>query len=97
MLSGREHEVVTGVALVAPPNIRLIEVERTCVFFRELSAEEIGIYADTDEPADKAGAYAIQGHASVFVEKVEGCYFNVVGLPVPRLFNMFRKLEARMK
>ena len=97
MLSGREHQVVTGVALVAPPNIRLIEVERTSVFFRELSPEEISRYADTDEPADKAGAYAIQGHASVFVEKVEGCYFNVVGLPVPRLFNMFRKLEDRMK
>lgn len=94
-LSGGMHEVVTGVALIAPPNIRIIEVERTAVFFRALTEEEIRLYIETAEPFDKAGAYAIQGHASVFVERIEGCYFNVVGLPVPRLFSMFRALEKR--
>lgn len=91
-LSGREHEVITGVALVAAPNRRIIEVEQTKVFFRDLEEAEIERYIETGEPFDKAGAYAIQGYASVFVEKIEGCYFNVVGLPVPRLFTMFRKL-----
>jgi len=93
-LSGRMHEVVTGIALIAPPNIRLIESESTKVFFRGLSAHEISRYIETREPFDKAGAYAIQGYASAFVERIEGCYFNVVGLPVTRLFSMFRRLEG---
>jgi len=96
LLSGGAHEVVTGVALVAPPNIRLIETERTTVVFRTLTAREIGGYIETGEPFDKAGAYAIQGYASIFVKRIEGCYFNVVGLPVPRLFGMFRELENRL-
>lgn len=95
-LSGGMHKVVTGVALIAPPNIRIVEVEQTAVYFRELTDWEIQKYIETEEPFDKAGAYAIQGHASVFVERIEGCYFNVVGLPVPRLFSMFRTLEERM-
>lgn len=93
-LSGMEHEVVTGVTLAAPPNIRYIEAERTKVFFRDITDAEIARYIDTGEPFDKAGAYGIQGHASIFIERVEGCYFNVVGLPVPLLFSMFRRLEA---
>jgi septum formation protein len=96
-LSGRMHEVVTGVALIAPPNMRLIEAESTRVFFRELKQEEISRYIETREPFDKAGAYAIQGYASAFIEKIEGCYFNVVGLPVARLFDMFRRLEEKRK
>ena len=96
ILSGGVHEVVTGVALIAPPNIRFIEVERTAVHFRELTEREIRLYIETGEPFDKAGAYAIQGYASLFVERIEGCYFNVVGLPVPRLFGMFRMLEEKM-
>ncbi len=95
-LSGKGHEVITGVALCAPPDHRLVEVERTAVFFRDLSEGEIGIYSGLDEPLDKAGAYAIQGHASIFVERIEGDYLNVVGLPVSRLFGMFRKLETRI-
>lgn len=95
-LSGKVHEVITGVALYAPPDHRLVEVERTAVFFRNLSEGEIGIYSRLDEPLDKAGAYAIQGHASIFVERIEGDYLNVVGLPVSRLFGMFRILETRI-
>jgi len=96
-LSGRMHEVVTGIALIATPNIRIIEAESTRVFFRELRPEEISRYIETGEPFDKAGAYAIQGYASAFIEKIEGCYFNVVGLPVSRLFGMFRRLEEMKK
>jgi septum formation protein len=92
-LSGRSHKVMTGIAIVAPPNIRFVEIETTIVQFRELTGDEIAKYANMDEPMDKAGAYAIQGYASVFVERIEGCYLNVVGLPIQRLFNIFRKLE----
>lgn len=95
-LSGRMHEVVTGIALITLPNIRIIEAESTKVFFRELKPEEISRYIETGEPFDKAGAYAIQGYASAFIDRIEGCYFNVVGLPVARLFGMFRKLEAKL-
>ena len=95
-LSGGAHEVITGVALIAPPNIRIIELERTTVYFRAISKPDIRRYVETGEPFDKAGAYAIQGHASVFIERIEGCYFNVVGLPVSRLFAMFGLLAERL-
>ena len=91
-LSGRMHEVVTGIALIKLPNTRIIEAESTKVFFRKLSPGEISRYISTREPFDKAGAYAIQGYASAFIDRIEGDYFNVVGLPVARLFSMFRKL-----
>ncbi|MCK4236627.1 MAG: septum formation protein Maf [Candidatus Krumholzibacteria bacterium] len=93
ILSNREHEVITGIALSAPPNRCSIEVERTKVQFRELERGEIDRYIETNEPFDKAGAYAIQGYASIFINKIEGCYFNVVGLPVARLFKMLKLLE----
>jgi septum formation protein len=95
-LSGRAHEVVTGITVLAPPNIRLIEAESTKVFFRELSKSEITRYINTREPFDKAGAYAIQGYASAFIDRIEGDYFNVVGLPVARLFRMLGRLEAEL-
>jgi septum formation protein len=95
-LSGRVHEVITGVAVVAPDGARCAEAERTRVYFRSLSAVEISRYVETGEPFGKAGAYAIQGYAGPFVEKIEGCYFNVVGLPVSLLFNMLSKLEREM-
>ncbi len=93
-LSGREHEVVTGLTLMTPPDIRYVESEITKVFFRELSKSDIAAYIDTGEPFGKAGAYAIQGYASLFIDRVDGCYFNVVGLPVSLLFRLFRRLEA---
>ncbi|UCF04420.1 MAG: septum formation protein Maf [bacterium] len=96
-LSGKDHEVITGIALVAPPNLRFIEAERTRVYFRGLDNSEIGRYVETDEPYDKAGAYAIQGLASAFVERIEGCYFNVVGLPVPLLFSLLKRLELEIE
>jgi septum formation protein len=92
-LSGRGHSVITGVALIAPPNRRIVESESTRVFFRDITDVEIARYIDTSEPFGKAGAYAIQGLASAFIDRIEGCYFNVVGLPVALLFRMFRALE----
>jgi septum formation protein len=85
-LSGRTHAVVTGVALIRLPDAeRLTFVESTLVHFNMLSAEEISRYLATGEPHDKAGGYAIQGHAGRFIPRIEGCYFNVVGLPLARL------------
>ena len=92
MLSGRRHEVVTGVALAAPGGKRLLEAEVTKVFFRRFSDGEIARYIETGEPFGKAGAYAIQGFAAPFIRKIEGCYFNVVCLPVALLFGMLARL-----
>jgi septum formation protein len=85
-LSGLTHAVVTGVALIRLPDAeRLTFVESTLVHFAALSAEEISRYLATGEPHDKAGAYAIQGRAGRYIPRIEGCYFNVVGLPLARL------------
>jgi len=85
-LSGRTHAVVTGVALIRIPDAeRLTFVESTLVHFATLSAEEISRYLSTGEPHDKAGAYGIQGRAGRYIPRIEGCYFNVVGLPLARL------------
>jgi septum formation protein len=85
-LSGHTHAVVTGVALIRLPDAeRLTFVESTLVHFAALSAEEISRYLATGEPHDKAGAYAIQGRAGRYIPRIEGCYFNVVGLPLARL------------
>jgi len=84
-LSGRQHTVMTGLALLRQCQqfVRLDTV-RTLVRFRPLSRAEIEHYSTTGEPLDKAGAYAIQGGAAAFVESLEGCYTNVVGLPLRR-------------
>ena len=91
LLSGRSHQVITGVCLLAP-GFEHTEAEITEVRFSRLSHTEIADYIATHEPMDKAGAYAIQGIASRWVERIDGCYFNVVGLPVPRVYRMLRKL-----
>ncbi len=81
MLSGRTHRVITGVAVVSAMAAE-IAAEVTAVRFLTLSDEEIAAYIATGEPMDKAGAYAIQGRAARWIPRVEGCYFNVVGLPL---------------
>ncbi len=93
ILSGRPHQVITGVCLVTS-GFQQTEAEITEVRFSPLSATEIAGYVATGEPMDKAGAYAIQGIASRWVERIDGCYFNVVGLPVPRVYRMLRALEV---
>jgi len=93
LLSGRTHEVITGLAVMKIPGGQArTEVETTRVTFSALSEEEIAAYVATGEPFDKAGAYAIQGRAGRFVTRVEGCYFNVVGLPLARLWRILREL-----
>ena len=80
-LAGRAHEVLTGVAVVSAAGTESA-VERTRVWFGAVTDEDISWYVDSGEPMDKAGAYAIQGLASRFIQKIEGSYSNVVGLPV---------------
>lgn len=92
LLSGRTHQVITGVCLVAA-GFEQTEAEVTEVRFSPLSEDEIVQYVGTGEPMDKAGAYAIQGIASRWVERIDGCYFNVVGLPVPRVYRLLRAAE----
>lgn len=92
-LSGREHEVLTGVALVEGGGGRTAgAVERSRVRFAALSRREIAWYVASGEPRDKAGAYAIQGRAALFATAVIGNYANVVGLPLPAVRRLFREL-----
>jgi len=90
-LSGITHRVITGICLVrAPEKIEALEHATTAVTFRPLDREEIARYIASGEPRDKAGAYGIQGLASKFVTRVEGCYFNVVGLPVAMVYGLLK-------
>jgi septum formation protein len=90
-LSGRVHRVITAVCLVrAPESVLAWRNETTSVTFRKLIKEEIEAYVASGEPFDKAGGYAIQGLASCFVPRIEGCYFNVVGLPIPMVYEMVK-------
>jgi len=92
-LSGTTHRVITGVCLaIAPRRVYALRHETTRVRFRKLSEAEIREYLQSREPFDKAGAYGIQGRASKFVTRIEGCYFNVVGLPVPLVDAMLKPL-----
>ena len=81
LLSGRTHRVITGVAIVSATRTQ-VAAEVTAVQFLTLSEQEIASYIATGEPNDKAGAYAIQGFAARWIPRIEGCYFNVVGLPI---------------
>jgi septum formation protein len=92
-LSGRTHTVFTGIALVEVPSGRnIVDVESTNVTFREIPEEEIREYVSGGSPLDKAGAYGIQDdYGAVFVTRIEGCYYNVVGLPLARLHAMMRQ------
>ena len=89
-LSGNVHTVYTGIALIKG-NTLWRDFEKTTVKLCELTSEEIDQYIATGEPMDKAGAYAIQGIATVFIEEIQGCYTNVVGLPLNKLANLCKK------
>lgn len=90
LLSGRRHQVLTGVCVRRGGRL-WSAVETTEVEFSPLTGEEIQAYAHSGEPLDKAGGYAIQGRASRFIPRIEGCYFNVVGLPVARVYHLLRE------
>lgn len=92
-LSGQTHSVITGVTLIRLPDAeRRSFVESTQVHFAKIPNEEILRYLATGEPFDKAGSYAIQGRAGRYVPRVEGCYFNIVGLPLARLTQVLTEL-----
>jgi len=88
LLSGKWHEVLTGVALVRVGGQTMVDYERTRVRFVEMSEAEIDWYVSTGEPKGKAGAYGIQGKAALFIEQIEGDYFNIVGLPIRLVYEM---------
>lgn len=92
MLSGKSHQVVTALCLLDTGRGKyFLEHEVTRVFFRIIKEEEIRAYVASGEPMDKAGAYGIQGRGAVFVSRIEGCYSNVVGLPLYRLAQMLQE------
>jgi septum formation protein len=92
-LSGRTHSVVTGVTLIRLPDAEHRSFfETTQVHFGAISKEELTRYLATEEPFDKAGSYAIQGRAGRYIPRIEGCYFNVVGLPLARLCHVLAEL-----
>lgn len=91
MLSGCTHTVYTGVAIIAP-GYEKVFYDKADVTFRKLSPAEIRAYIATGEPMDKAGAYGIQGPATVFVQSITGCYFTVIGLPNPRVYTALEEI-----
>jgi septum formation protein len=94
MLSGKTHQVITGICLLRLPKGKSVSsYEITRVKFRKLSGKEIEQYIKTKEPYDKAGAYAIQGQAGLFVESINGCYFNVVGFPVAKFLKLLKQVK----
>ncbi len=96
LLAGRTHRVVTGVAALRLPDRAVrTAAECTLVSFAPLTEEEIRAYVATGEPMDKAGGYGIQGRAGAFVTRIEGCYFNVVGLPLYRTVVLLSELGWR--
>ena len=94
LLSGRTHEVITGICLRCGFR-SVVDAAATRVVFAQLASQEIDNYVDSGEPMDKAGAYAIQGLASKFIERIEGDYFNVVGLPVSLVHRHLKALGNR--
>ncbi len=94
LLSGREHTVVTAVAVARGKKIASA-VEKVSVTFRELSDDEIDAYIATGEPMDKAGAYGIQGYGATIVERIEGDYFAVMGLPLVRLVSLLKEVGVK--
>lgn len=94
-LSGRTHEVLTGVAVVADHTEYRLNVSR--VAFREISEQEAAAYWATGEPADKAGAYAIQGLAAAFIERIEGSYSGIVGLPLCEVMQLLNRVGVHSR
>ena len=96
-LSGRTHIVYTGYAIVEKPTFKCInEYEKTSVTFRDLSENEIDDYIKTGSPLDKAGAYGIQDQGAVFVKKVDGCFYNVMGFPISHFYISLREFLKQL-
>jgi len=102
-LSGKRHDVYTGVSIVrtmkgSPEPTRTLSsrYEISSVYFRKIERAEIEAYVRTPEPMDKAGSYALQGLGSAFVERIEGCYTNIIGLPIPLTVQMTRQAGVKI-
>lgn len=94
ILSNREHKVITGIAIIdTSTNTIMVDHVESEVYFKNLTDEEINEYIKTGEPMDKAGAYAIQGLASTFITGINGCYNNIVGLPIYKLGIMLKEFN----
>lgn len=95
LLSGRTHQVFTGIAAATCAGITGA-VESTDVTFSEISETELDFYCATSEPLDKAGAYGIQGYAARWIPRIDGCYFNVMGLPIARMVRLLNDAAAKL-
>ena len=94
-LSGKTHQVITGFTVIQNQNQNqniVSDYAVTDVKFRDLSAQEIKKYIETNNPFDKAGSYGIQDEGGIFVDKINGCYFNVMGLPITRLYLVLKEM-----
>ena len=95
-LSGKRHEVFTGVALIKIENGKAeskVDLQKTTVKFAELNESEINFLVEKGEPLDKAGAYAVQAQAALFIEQIQGDYWNVVGLPINLVYEMLKSFD----
>ncbi len=92
-LSEQCHEVFTGMSILYHDSV-VSDIAKTKVYFNHISEDDIHEYVKTGEPMDKAGAYGIQGYGSQFIDKIEGCYFNVMGFPIPLFYEMCLKLKS---
>ena len=97
LLQGKTHAVYTGLGIIdTKENITVVDFEKTLVTMRSLNEKEIRAYLSRIKPLDKAGAYAIQGAGAVIVEKISGCYYNVVGFPLAKLEEMLLRLKITL-
>ncbi len=94
-LSGRSHSVISGVCIIQGGSCHMF-YDETIVTFDKMTADEIEAYISSSEPYDKAGAYAVQGLAGKYIKRLDGCYFNVVGLPVNKIYNKFKELQIHV-
>ena len=96
LLSGRDHFVHTGIAVIDGRSVeRYLDSEVTRVFFRRLTDDEIDDYIRSGEPMDKAGSYGIQERGAVFISRIEGCFFNVMGLPLAKLWEILLVIKTK--
>jgi MAF protein len=96
-LQGQVHEVITGLAVMEVPDCKCVSAyEKTVVEMASLTPQEIEGYIRTGEPMDKAGAYGIQGLGGMFIKRIEGCYYNVVGLPIHSLWMILKQFGVEM-
>jgi septum formation protein len=92
LLSNKTHQVITGISLInLEENKKVIDFEVSYVKFKDLSKEDIKNYLNTNEYLDKAGAYAVQGYGALLIDKIEGDYFNIVGLPISKLYDILKE------